>query len=140
METAIVKAACAIGAGIAIGFGAIGPAVGEGNAVGKALEGMARQPEMANLLRTNMILAAPLPNPPAFIRWLSPCCYCSSSDGYDSRKGKEEWLVTGFESFVGIDPWTALFTFCNMMITFAVLKKFLFKPVKKMIDDRQAEI
>ena len=53
METAIVKAACAIGAGIAMGFGAIGPAVGEGNAVGK---GMARQPEMANLLRTNMIL------------------------------------------------------------------------------------
>ena len=32
METAIVKAACAIGAGIAIGFGAIGPAVGEGSA------------------------------------------------------------------------------------------------------------
>ena len=140
METAIVKAACAIGAGIAIGFGAIGPAVGEGNAVGKALEGMARQPEMANLLRTNISLAAPLPNPPAFIRWLSPCCYCSSSARYDSRKGKEEWLVTGFESFVGINPWTALFTFCNMMITFAVLKKFLFKPVKKMIDDRQAEI
>ena len=26
METAIVKAACAIGAGIAMGFGAIGPA------------------------------------------------------------------------------------------------------------------
>lgn len=48
--------------------------------------------------------------------------------------------MTGFESFVGIDPWTALFTFCNMMITFAVLKKFLFKPVKKMINDRQAEI
>ena len=52
MEAAIVKAACAIGAGIAMGFGAIGPAVGEGNAVGKALEGMARQPEMANDLRT----------------------------------------------------------------------------------------
>ena len=48
--------------------------------------------------------------------------------------------MTGFESFVGIDPWTALFTFCNMMITFAVLKKFLFKPIKKMIDDRQQEI
>ena len=29
MEAAIVKAACAIGAGIAMGFGAIGPAVGE---------------------------------------------------------------------------------------------------------------
>lgn len=56
MEEAIVKAACAIGAGICMGFGAIGPAIGEGNAVGKALEGMARQPEASGLLRTNMIL------------------------------------------------------------------------------------
>lgn len=39
-----------------MGIGAIGPAVGEGNAVGKALEGMARQPETAGTLRTNMIL------------------------------------------------------------------------------------
>ena len=56
METAIIKAACAIGAGLCMGIGAIGPALGEGNAVGKALEGMARQPDMANTLRTNMIL------------------------------------------------------------------------------------
>ncbi len=56
MEHAIIKAACAIGAGLCMGIGAIGPAVGEGNAVGKALEGMARQPETANNLRTNMIL------------------------------------------------------------------------------------
>lgn len=56
MEQAIVKAACAIGAGICMGLGAIGPAVGEGHAVGKALEGMARQPESAGTLRTNMIL------------------------------------------------------------------------------------
>ena len=56
METAIIIAACAIGAGLCMGIGAIGPALGEGNAVGKALDGMARQPEMANTLRTNMIL------------------------------------------------------------------------------------
>lgn len=48
--------------------------------------------------------------------------------------------MEGFESFVGVDFWTALFTLCNMLITFWVLKKFLFKPVKKMIDDRQQEI
>ena len=48
--------------------------------------------------------------------------------------------MTGFESFVGIDPWTALFTFCNMMITFAVLKSSCSNRSKKMIDDRQAEI
>ena len=52
----IVKAAAALGAGLCMGLGAIGPAIGEGNAVGKALEGMARQPEAAGLLRTNMIL------------------------------------------------------------------------------------
>ena len=51
-----LKACCAIGAGLCMGIGAIGPALGEGNAVGKALESMARQPEAAGALRTNMIL------------------------------------------------------------------------------------
>ena len=56
MFEAIMVAAKAIGAGLCMGIGAIGPAIGEGNAVGKALEGMARQPEAAGNLRTNMIL------------------------------------------------------------------------------------
>ena len=56
MENAIVEAAKALGAALCMGIGAIGPAIGEGHAVGKALEGMARQPEMAGTLRTNMIL------------------------------------------------------------------------------------
>ena len=56
MNEAIMIAAKAIGAGLCMGIGAIGPAIGEGNAVGKALEGMARQPETAGTLRTNMIL------------------------------------------------------------------------------------
>ncbi len=51
-----LEAARALGAGLCMGLGAIGPAIGEGNAVGKALEAMARQPEMASSLRTNMIL------------------------------------------------------------------------------------
>ena len=52
----IARGLVAIAAGLCMGIGAIGPALGEGNAVGKALEGMARQPEAANTLRTNMIL------------------------------------------------------------------------------------
>ncbi len=56
MVEAIITAAKAIGAAICMGVGSIGPALGEGNAVGKALEGMARQPEAASDLRTNMIL------------------------------------------------------------------------------------
>ena len=51
-----VNAAKVLAAGLCMGLGAIGPAIGEGNAVGKALEAMARQPEMAGNLRTNMIL------------------------------------------------------------------------------------
>lgn len=56
MGEAIMIAAKAIGAGLCMGIGAIGPAIGEGNAVGKALEGMARQPESAGKLQTTMIL------------------------------------------------------------------------------------
>ena len=51
-----LKACCAIAAGLCMGIGAIGPALGEGNAVSKALEGIARQPEAAGDLRTNRIL------------------------------------------------------------------------------------
>ena len=54
--TAFAIVGKALGAGLCMGIGAIGPALGEGNAVGKALEGMARQPESAGTLRTNMIL------------------------------------------------------------------------------------
>jgi F-type H+-transporting ATPase subunit c len=39
-----------------MGIGSIGPALGEGRIVATALEGMARQPEAAGNLRTNMIL------------------------------------------------------------------------------------
>ncbi len=53
---ALAIAGKAIGAGLCMGIGAIGPAMGEGNAVGHALDGMARQPETADTLRTNMIL------------------------------------------------------------------------------------
>ena len=56
MNEALVLLGKALGAGLCMGIGAIGPALGEGNAVGKALEGMARQPEAAGNLRTNMIL------------------------------------------------------------------------------------
>lgn len=56
MAEAIVRAAALLGAGICMGIGAIGPAIGEGTAVSHALDGMARQPDAVGLLRTNMIL------------------------------------------------------------------------------------
>ena len=42
--------------------------------------------------------------------------------------------------FLNINFFTALFTLINTITLFLVLKKFLFKPVMKMIEDRQKEI
>ena len=52
---AIVLAACALGAGIAMIAG-IGPGIGEGYAVGKACEAIARQPEMKGSVTTTMLM------------------------------------------------------------------------------------
>jgi len=54
--TAFAIVGKALGAGLCMGIGSIGPALGEGKAVSQALEGMARQPESADNLRVNMIL------------------------------------------------------------------------------------
>ena len=45
-----------------------------------------------------------------------------------------------FESFIGVNFWTALFVLLNTLLIFFVAKKFLFVPVKNMIDSRQKEI
>lgn len=42
--------------------------------------------------------------------------------------------------FLNINFFTALFTFLNFLAVFFVLKHFLFKPVMKLIKDRQDEI
>ena len=42
--------------------------------------------------------------------------------------------------FLNINFFTALFTLCNTIALFLVLKHFLFQPVMKMIADRQKEI
>ncbi len=56
LATAIATLGKALGMGLCMGIGAIGPAIGEGNAVSHALDGMARQPEAADELRSTMIL------------------------------------------------------------------------------------
>jgi F-type H+-transporting ATPase subunit c len=46
-----------LAAALAIGIGAIGPGIGIGLLAGPALGAMGRNPDAANLIRTNMILA-----------------------------------------------------------------------------------
>jgi F-type H+-transporting ATPase subunit c len=47
----------AVGKGLAYGLAAIGPGIGIGIIGGKALEAMARQPEMAGRIQTTMFIA-----------------------------------------------------------------------------------
>lgn len=42
--------------------------------------------------------------------------------------------------FVSIHMWTMIFTWINLIILFLLLKKFLFKPVNRVLDERAAEI
>ena len=45
-----------------------------------------------------------------------------------------------FESFIGVNFWTALFVILNTLVIFFVAKHFLIEPVHKIITDRQKEI
>lgn len=45
-----------------------------------------------------------------------------------------------FESFIGIDFWTALFILLNTLAIFLVARKYLIGPVRKLIEVRQKEI
>lgn len=45
-----------------------------------------------------------------------------------------------FESFIGVNFWTALFILLNTCSIFVVARKFLFTPVHNMIESRQKEI
>jgi len=57
MADSIVSAASVIAAGIAVGLAAIGPGIGQGNAAGQAVEGIARQPEAEDKIRGTLLLS-----------------------------------------------------------------------------------
>lgn len=54
--------------------------------------------------------------------------------------GLLEITLQKFESFVGVNVWTMIFAWCNLLILYIFFKKLLFKPLKNMIDSRQKEI
>ncbi len=52
----LITAGSLIGAGICMGFGAIGPGIGQGFAAGKACEAIGRTPQEAGLLTRTMLI------------------------------------------------------------------------------------
>ena len=51
-----------------------------------------------------------------------------------------EGFLENFESFIGVNFWTALFTLFNFLILFLVAKRFLIGPILVIIENRQKEI
>lgn len=45
-----------------------------------------------------------------------------------------------YQAFVSIGWWEILVTMCNTLSTFLIIKKLLFKPVKKMLAAREQEV
>ncbi len=56
LSEVILRAAAYLGAGIAMGFGAIGPGIGQGFAAGKTCEAIGKNPETAGLLTRTMLI------------------------------------------------------------------------------------
>ena len=61
----MLQAASLFGAGLCMGFGAVGSGVGSGFPGGQACLGMVRQPEMAGRLTTNMLIGSAVCQTPA---------------------------------------------------------------------------
>ena len=53
----IIAAASVVAAGLSVGLAAIGPGIGQGQAAGAAVEGIARQPEAENKIRGTLLLS-----------------------------------------------------------------------------------
>jgi F-type H+-transporting ATPase subunit c len=51
-----IKMVSVFGAALAVGFGAIGPALGEGRAIAAAMEAIARQPESAGVISRTLFV------------------------------------------------------------------------------------
>ena len=61
----LVKAAALLGAGLSMGFGAIGSGIGSGFPAGEACRGIARQPGISNRSTTNMLIGSAVCQTPA---------------------------------------------------------------------------
>ena len=53
----IIAAASVVGAGLSVGLAAIGPGIGQGQAAGATVEGIARQPEAEGRIRGTLLLS-----------------------------------------------------------------------------------
>ena len=75
----LICAASVVGAGLAIGLGAIGPGIGQGTAAGQAVEGIARQPEAEGKIRGTLLLS---------LAFMEACLLYTSPSPRDKRQSR----------------------------------------------------
>ena len=63
-----IAAASVIAAALAVGLAAIGPGIGQGNASGQAVSGIARQPEAEGKIRGTLLLKTHVKSNIDFVR------------------------------------------------------------------------
>ena len=68
----LVAVASIISAGLCIGIGAIGPALGEGRAVAQALSSIAQQPDETNTITRTLFVGLAMVNRPLSTALWSP--------------------------------------------------------------------
>jgi F-type H+-transporting ATPase subunit c len=56
MDGELIKIVSIVGAALAVSFGAIGPALGEGRAVAAAMDALARQPDSAGTISRTLFV------------------------------------------------------------------------------------
>jgi F-type H+-transporting ATPase subunit c len=66
-QPSLVKAASLVGAGLCIGFGAMGSGIGSGMPAAEACRGIARQPHLAGRLTTTMLVGSAVCQTPAIL-------------------------------------------------------------------------
>ena len=118
----LIQIVSILGAALAVSFGAIGPALGEGRAVAAAMDAIARQPEAANTISRTLV----------------------RRPGDDRNDGD---LLSGHRAAVAVRQsvralmrfdWTTLaLQTVNVLVLLWLLRRFLFRPVVEIIAERK---
>ena len=112
-----------LAAALAVAFGAIGPALGEGRAVAAAMDAIARQPEAAGTSSRTLFVGLAMIETMAIYCFVIACSSCSPTP-------------SSVEA-MRIDWWTLALQAANFLVLVWLLQHFLYRPVLGIIAERQ---
>ena len=131
-------AAKLLGAGLAIGLGVIGPGIGLGIFIGKALESIARQPELSGDVRTNMFIGIGVTEAVALYAFVvAPHPHLRGQ--VRPRRSRRE-VVEGETGMLNSQPGLMIWTLITFAIAVFVLWRYAFGPLQRIMDERRQGI